>query len=75
MINYGAMVNVMKLDLSGCWNFSSSTLGLMVEKMPKLEARYFHYCCHIDGPLPDEANGCENLDDDYAPCCTHQNTR
>ncbi|KAG1649254.1 F-box/LRR-repeat protein 5 [Nymphon striatum] len=71
LTNYEAIVNVTKLDLSGCWNFTSSALDLMSKKMAKLEARHFHYCCLIDGPLSDEANGCENLDDEYAACCIH----
>ena len=58
------------LDLSGCYMLDGQTLCDFVFGCPKMQPDFLFYCNDIeDGPYPDEANGCSNLECSSRFCC------
>merc|ERR1712001_730130 len=56
--------------LSGCYKIDGETLCLFVDRCPRLKPERLAYCNDIeDGPYPDSANGCLNLDCEIRFCC------
>ena len=63
-------VALQELDLSGCYKIDGETLCLFVDRCPRLKPERLAYCNDIeDGPYPDSANGCLNLDCEIRFCC------
>ena len=62
--------NLTHLDLSGCLNLSARGLQDLVIKCPSLNHELFFYCDNIsEGPYPDTASGCQNLECTRRVCC------
>lgn len=62
--------NLEELDLSGIYKVDGETLSTLVYECAKLEANKLAYCNDIeDGPYPNEASGCQNLECSYRFCC------
>ena len=62
--------SLQELDLSGCYKIDGETLSLFVGKCIKLRPERLAYCNDIeDGPFPDTANGCLNLECELRFCC------
>eukprot|EP00094_Tigriopus_californicus_P002281 TCALIF_02202-PA protein Name:"Similar to Fbxl5 F-box/LRR-repeat protein 5 (Mus musculus)" AED:0.08 eAED:0.08 QI:0/0/0/1/1/1/3/0/526 len=62
--------NLEELDLSGIYKVDGDTLSTLVHDCTKLEANKLAYCNDIeDGPYPNEASGCQNLECSYRFCC------
>lgn len=60
------------LDLSGCWNIDGDSVKALVDTAPRLNPVHLFYCDNIlDGPYPEEANGCQNLDCGSRLCCRY----
>ena len=58
------------LNLSGCVNLTGFGMNLFVELSPDLSGENLYYCDNIqDGPLREEANGCENVECGSKYCC------
>lgn len=58
-------------DLSGCYRLSGAALSGLAAACHHLGPENIAYCSRIeDGPYPDEANGCQNLDCEVRSCCT-----
>ena len=65
-------LSLQELDLSGCYKIDGETLTLFVDKCPKLKLHpeRLAYCNDIeDGPYPESANGCLNLECELRFCC------
>jgi len=63
-------MTLQELDLSGCWKIDGETLTAFVEKCSRLRPHKLAYCNDIeDGPFPDTANGCLNLECELRFCC------
>ena len=59
-----------ELDLSGCYKLDGETLTQFAQGCPKLRPQRLSYCNDIeDGPYPDQANGCANLECSMRFCC------
>jgi len=57
-------------DFSGCYRLTGGVLTAFIASCPKLKAESLSYCCLIqDGPYPDDANGCQNLESAVRACC------
>lgn len=58
------------LDLSGCSRVSGAILNAITEYSTRLLPQDLYYCNTIqEGPYPDEANGCQNLECPIRGCC------
>jgi len=58
------------LDLSGCSRINGRRMVSFVEGCPKLSPENLYYCSTIeDGPYPNNANGCQNLECSFRSCC------
>lgn len=58
------------MDLSGCPLVSGSMLNRIAERSARLQPQDLYYCNRIEeGPYPDEANGCQNLECPIRGCC------
>jgi len=63
-------LTLQELDLSGCWKIDGETLTAFVLRCPRLRPHKLAYCNDIeDGPFPDTANGCLNLECELRFCC------
>jgi len=63
-------MTLQELDLSGCWKIDGETLTAFVGKCSRLRPHKLAYCNDIeDGPFPDTANGCLNLECELRFCC------
>jgi len=59
-----------ELDLSGVYKIDGETLATYVEDCPRLVPQKLAYCNDIeDGPWPDQASGCQNLECPTRFCC------
>ena len=59
-----------ELDLSGVYKIDGETLTTYVEDCPRLVPQKLAYCNDIeDGPWPDLASGCQNLECPTRFCC------
>ena len=59
-----------ELDLSGVYKIDGETLTAFVEDCPRLVPQKLAYCNDIeDGPWPDLASGCQNLECPTRFCC------
>lgn len=59
-----------ELDLSGCYKVDGETLRTFAEGCPRLRPAALFYCNDIeDGPFPEEAGGCLNLECGVRACC------
>ena len=62
--------SLQELDLSGCYKIDGETLSTFIEHCKKLRPERLAYCNDIeDGPFPDTANGCLNLECELRFCC------
>lgn len=62
--------SLLHLDLSGCPMVSGPMLSAIVDRSPRLLPQDLYYCNRIEeGPYPDEANGCQNLECPVRSCC------
>ncbi|KAG8196333.1 hypothetical protein JTE90_013818 [Oedothorax gibbosus] len=58
------------LDVSGCWLLSGQELCSITNSLKFLEPENISYCDQIvDGPYPQAANGCQNLENGVRACC------
>ncbi|XP_013408873.1 F-box/LRR-repeat protein 5 [Lingula anatina] len=58
------------LDLSGCSNLSGQALTSLVDTCHALNVEELYYCDNLlDGPYPEEASGCQNLECSNRFCC------
>jgi len=58
------------LDMSGCFRLSGDALKLLVGICPALRPSSLYYCDNIvDGPFPNDASGCRNLECSLRVCC------
>ena len=58
------------MDLSGCPLVSGLLLRNIIENSTRLLPQDLYYCNRIEeGPYPDEANGCQNLECPVRGCC------
>ena len=59
-----------ELDLSGCYKIDGESLTELVNACEKLRPERLAYCNDIeDGPFPESANGCLNLECEIRFCC------
>ena len=59
-----------ELDLSGCFMLDGETLSTFVKGCSRLKPDKIWYCNDIeDGPYPQDANGCSNLECSIRFCC------
>ena len=62
--------NLKELDLSGCYKIDGESLTDLVNACEKLRPERLAYCNDIeDGPFPESANGCLNLECEIRFCC------
>ncbi|KZS10931.1 Uncharacterized protein APZ42_024579 [Daphnia magna] len=58
------------LDLSGCSLLSGRGLKTIAKHSSRLQPEDLYYCNRIqEGPYPEEANGCQNLECPLRGCC------
>eukprot|EP00096_Caligus_rogercresseyi_P015300 TRINITY_DN7754_c0_g1_i1.p1 TRINITY_DN7754_c0_g1~~TRINITY_DN7754_c0_g1_i1.p1 ORF type:complete len:412 (+),score=161.23 TRINITY_DN7754_c0_g1_i1:614-1849(+) len=58
------------IDLSGCFRLSGAHLNAFISQCSRLKPENLYYCNMIsDGPYPNSANGCQNLDCPLRNCC------
>jgi F-box/leucine-rich repeat protein 5 len=58
------------MDLSGCPLISGQSLKMITDLSSRLQPEDLYYCNRIqEGPYPDEANGCQNLECPIRGCC------
>lgn len=70
LARYGGLPKLRHLDLSGCSQVTAEGLLDLVFVCPKLDHTEFFYCDNIDeGPYPDTASGCQNLQCKNRVCC------
>ncbi|KAK3746036.1 hypothetical protein QZH41_012980 [Actinostola sp. cb2023] len=70
LASHGGLPRLQYLDLSGCLNVTAQGLTDLVSVCPSLDHAQFFYCDNIyEGPYPDTASGCQNLDCTYRVCC------
>jgi len=63
-------LNLQELDASGCYKMDGESLTLFVEECGRLRPEKLAYCNDIeDGPYPDTASGCLNLECELRFCC------
>lgn len=69
----GLLTHLEYLDVSGCSYLSGAGLCEFISMAPSLLPENFYYCSEIeDGPYSESANGCQNLENDYRPCCRNR---
>ncbi|XP_068713372.1 F-box/LRR-repeat protein 5-like isoform X1 [Montipora foliosa] len=70
LARYGGLPKLRHLDLSGCLQVTAQGLMDLVNVCPNLDHAEFFYCDNIDeGPYPDTASGCQNLQCKNRVCC------
>lgn len=70
LARYGGLPKLRHLDLSGCLQVTAEGLLDLVFVCPTLDHTEFFYCDNIDeGPYPDTASGCQNLQCKNRVCC------
>ncbi|XP_055947771.1 F-box/LRR-repeat protein 5-like isoform X1 [Argiope bruennichi] len=70
LFDAGVLDKLQFLDISGCWLLSGPELCSMIESLTHLKPENIFYCDQIlDGPYPDSANGCQNLENGFRACC------
>lgn len=70
LARYGGLPKLHHLDLSGCLQVTAQGLMDLVHVCPNLDHTEFFYCDNIDeGPYPDTASGCQNLQCKNRVCC------
>ena len=70
LARYGGLPELHHLDLSGCLQVTAEGLLDLVFVCPNLNHTEFFYCDNIDeGPYPDTASGCQNLQCKNRVCC------
>ncbi|XP_031565949.1 F-box/LRR-repeat protein 5-like [Actinia tenebrosa] len=70
LASFGGLPNLQYLDLSGCLNVTAEGLLNLVSVCPSLDHAQFFYCDNIyEGPYPDTASGCQNLECTNRVCC------
>jgi len=58
------------VDMSGCFLLTGGALESLVGVCPALQPSSLYYCDNIvDGPWPNEASGCRNLECSLRVCC------
>uniref|UniRef100_A0A0K2UHQ8 F-box domain-containing protein n=1 Tax=Lepeophtheirus salmonis TaxID=72036 RepID=A0A0K2UHQ8_LEPSM len=58
------------VDLSGCFRLSGTHLNAFISHCSQLKPENLYYCNMIsNGPFPNSANGCQNLDCPLRNCC------
>ncbi|KAL3852519.1 hypothetical protein ACJMK2_016147 [Sinanodonta woodiana] len=66
----GRLPYLVHLDLSGCMKITGGGLDEFVSRCTRLNPERLFYCDNIlDGPYPDIANGCQNLQCTSRVCC------
>lgn len=70
LAKYGGLPKLRHLDLSGCLHVTAEGLLDLVFVCPALDHTEFFYCDNIDeGPYPETASGCQNLQCKNRVCC------
>ncbi|XP_052780800.1 F-box/LRR-repeat protein 5-like [Mya arenaria] len=70
MIQDGGLPHLHHLDLSGCLNVTGEVIADLVTNANKLSPAHLFFCDNIeDGPYPEEASGCQNLQSKSRVCC------
>ena len=70
LAKYGGLPKLRHLDLSGCLHVTAEGLLDLVFVCPALDHTEFFYCDNIDeGPCPETASGCQNLQCKNRVCC------
>ena len=65
-----AVSGLRQLDVSGCWRLTGASLRALAAAAPRLDSARLWYCDQIgDGPHPDTANGCDNVECPIRYCC------
>ena len=68
-----AVSSLRLLDVSGCWRLTGASLRALAAAAPRLDAESLWYCDQIgDGPHPDTANGCDNVECPIRHCCRNR---
>ncbi|XP_043225449.1 F-box/LRR-repeat protein 5-like isoform X1 [Amphibalanus amphitrite] len=68
-----AVCSLRLLDVSGCWRLTGAALRALAAAAPRLDAERLWYCDQIgDGPHPDTANGCDNVECPIRHCCRNK---
>ncbi len=66
----GGLPRLKHLDLSGCLNVTSAGLNQLAAVCHGIDHEEFFYCDNIlEGPYPDTASGCQNLQSSNLVCC------
>ncbi|XP_033647500.1 F-box/LRR-repeat protein 5-like isoform X2 [Asterias rubens] len=66
----GGLPHLKHLDLSGCLNVTSAGLNQLATVCHGIVQEEFFYCDNIlEGPYPDTASGCQNLQCSNLVCC------
>lgn len=70
LFDAGVLEKLEFLDVSGCWLLSGPELCSITDSLTYLMPENIFYCDQIfDGPYPDTANGCQNLENGSRACC------
>ncbi|GBN18848.1 F-box/LRR-repeat protein 5 [Araneus ventricosus] len=70
LFDAGVLNKLQFLDVSGCWLLSGPELCSITDSLTHLKPENIFYCDQIfDGPYPDSANGCQNLENGIRACC------
>ncbi|GIX84853.1 hypothetical protein CDAR_490711 [Caerostris darwini] len=70
LFDAGVLEKLEFLDVSGCWLLTGPELCSITDLLTNLKAENIFYCDQIfDGPYPDTANGCQNLENGARACC------
>ncbi|GFU12516.1 hypothetical protein NPIL_661251 [Nephila pilipes] len=70
LFDAGVLEKLEFLDVSGCWLLSGPELCSVTDSLAYLMPENIFYCDQIfDGPYPETANGCQNLENGTRACC------
>ncbi|CAL1291664.1 unnamed protein product [Larinioides sclopetarius] len=70
LFDAGVLNKLQFLDVSGCWLLNGPELCSVTDSLTHLNPENIFYCDQIlDGPYPDSANGCQNLESGIRACC------
>lgn len=70
LLEAGVLQGLEYLDVSGCWLLTGPGLCAITDSLKHLKPENIFYCDQItNGPYPEAANGCQNLESSTRACC------
>ncbi|XP_014663872.1 PREDICTED: F-box/LRR-repeat protein 5-like [Priapulus caudatus] len=69
-VNIGGLPLLQHMDMSGCFQLTGESIAAVVDSATYLPPHKLFYCDNIlDGPYPQDASGCSNLECGSRFCC------